>query len=129
MKPERIGELYEDFRKALARLKEAVGVEVSKNSLVVDAAIQRFEFSFELAWKLLRALLLYQGIQANSPRAAIKEGFSAGLIGDGEGWIDMLEDRNRTSHIYDEKEAVKIFDTIRKSHISLLMELERCKLP
>lgn len=129
MKPERIRELHDDFRKALGRLKEAVDADMSQNSLVADAAIQRFEFTFELAWKLLRALLLHQGIQTNAPRSAIKEGFAAGLIRDGEGWIDMIEDRNRTSHVYDEKEAEKIFDKIRKNHINLLRELDQCKLP
>jgi len=72
MKGDRSRQLRDDYRKALGRLKEAVGENLSKGSIVIDGAIQRFEFTFELAWKFLRSLLQFQGIEANSPRSAIK---------------------------------------------------------
>ena len=52
----------------------------------------------------------------------IKESFSEGMITNGEGWIDMLEDCNKTSHIYDEAEALKIYAKIKEAHFSLLEE-------
>lgn len=116
----RIKELYSDFKDALERLEEALSEDLSKGSIVVDGTIQRFEFTFELAWKLAKAILIYNGIEAETPRAAIKEAFRAKLIGDGNGWIDMLEDRNKTSHIYDEKQALKIYKKIKADHLGLL---------
>jgi nucleotidyltransferase substrate binding protein (TIGR01987 family) len=123
MGPERLQELEEDFSKAYARLGEAVREDLGKGSIVIDGVIQRFEFTFELAWKLLRAKLQYNGIMADTPRAAIKEAFKAGMIADGDGWIDMLEDRNRTSHIYNEMAARAIYDKVCKQHYHLLGEL------
>jgi nucleotidyltransferase substrate binding protein (TIGR01987 family) len=123
MGPERLQELNEDFSRAYARLGEAVREDLSKGTIVIDGVIQRFEFTFELAWKLLRAKLQYNGISAETPRAAIKEAFKAGMIVDGDGWIDMLEDRNRTAHLYDEKAAQAIYQKICRRHYLLLGEL------
>ena len=89
--------------------------------LVVDGTIQRFEFAFELAWKLMQAALRAQGLDAASPRAAIKVAFQIGWLPDGEGWIDMLEDRNKTSHLYDETAAQTIYDKIKRQHIDRLL--------
>lgn len=125
MNPERIKELYLDYKKALGRLNEALNEEVSKTSIIVDGTIQRFEFSFELAWKLARAILSYNGIEAEFPRLVIKEAFKTRLIQDGDGWIDMLEDRNRTSHIYDENQALMIYKKIKYSHFKLLKDFEK----
>lgn len=120
MKRVRIRELYGDFAKSLKRLREALSENLSKGSIVVDGTIQRFEFTFELAWKLAKAILEYQGLRASSPRSVIKEAFREKFITDGDGWIDMLEDRNKTSHIYDEKQALKIYQKIKKTHFRLL---------
>lgn len=117
---ERIKEIHLDYKKALERLKEALEEDLSKGNIIVDGTIQRFEFCFELAWKLAKAILDYNGIEVGIPRSVIKEAFKAKLIQDGEGWIDMLEDRNKTSHIYDEKEALRIYKKIKAHHFSLL---------
>lgn len=122
---ERIEEIYLDYKKALERLKEALEEDLSKGNIIVDGTIQRFEFCFELAWKLAKAILNYNGIEVEIPRLVIKEAFKAKLIQDGEGWIDMLEDRNKTSHIYDEKAALKIYNKIKDSHFSLLEDFEK----
>ena len=95
--------LVYDFGKSLIRLREASKEALSKGSIVIDGTIQRFEFTFELSWKLMRLVLQNEGIDTNSPHAAIKEAFRNKLIQDGDAWIDMLEDRNMTSHLYDEK--------------------------
>lgn len=120
MSLERIRQIYADYKRALERLKEALDQDLSLGSIIVDGTIQRFEFTFELAWKLAKLVLNYNGIEAEVPRSVIKEAFGAKFIQDGEGWIDMLEDRNKTSHIYDEKEALKIYKKIKGSHVKLL---------
>ena len=120
MNKERINELYFDFKEALTRLNEALAQDLSFGDIVIDGTMQRFEFTFELAWKLCKAVLTYHGIEAATPRAVIKEGFAAGFLKDGEGWIDMLEDRNKTSHIYDAREALTIYEKIKQKHYSVL---------
>jgi nucleotidyltransferase substrate binding protein (TIGR01987 family) len=50
----------------------------------------------------------------------IKEAFKAKTIKDGQEWINMLEDRNKTSHLYDEKQALKIYEKIKKNHYKIL---------
>jgi nucleotidyltransferase substrate binding protein (TIGR01987 family) len=72
-----------------------------------------------------RVVLQFQGIEAASPRAVIKEAFKIRLIDDGDGWIDMLEDRNKTSHIYDEAQARAIYDKIKESHVGLFLSLDK----
>lgn len=125
MSLERINEIHSDFKKALERLNEALRDDLSKGSIVVDGTIQRFEFTFELAWKLSKAILNHNGVEVETPRLVIKEAFKAKIIQDGQGWIDMLEDRNKTSHIYDEAEALKIYKKIKKSHFKLLRDFNQ----
>ena len=122
MSLEKIKDIHSDFKKALERLKEALNEDLSIGSIVIDATIQRFEFTFELGWKLAKSILNYNGIEAEGPRFVIKEAFQAKLIKDGDAWIDMLEDRNKTSHIYDEKQALKIYKKIKETHFKLLKD-------
>ena len=91
----------QEFSKVVERLAEALAAP--QNDLTRDAVIQRFEFSFELAWKTLKAWLEQQGSAAPNPRAALREAFAQGLIAseeDADAWMLMLEDRNLTSHTY-----------------------------
>lgn len=121
----RTAEILGDYSKALARLAEAAGQDAAGNDIIVDGTIQRFEFTFELGWKLVKSFLGYQGIECRSPRACIKEAFQFGLVQDGDQWISMLEDRNRTSHLYDEQEARSIYEAIRTIYLPLLARLEQ----
>jgi len=65
------------------------------------------------------AMLLHEGIECRSPRSCIKEGYQQGTIRDGDGQIAMLEDRNRTSHLYDEQEAQAVYRAIVGRHVAL----------
>ncbi|WPX09831.1 nucleotidyltransferase substrate binding protein [Caldicellulosiruptor danielii] len=122
---EKIRNKFANFRKALLKLKEAVE-ERSDNPLLYDGAIQRFEFTYELAWKLLKAYLEYQGIVSiSSPRAVFKEAFSVCLIENQEKWLRMIEDRNLTVHTYDECVAKAIFERIKSDYLPLFEELEK----
>lgn len=125
MSKERLYEKLKDFEKASSRLNEAVNLD-AENDIIVDGVIQRFEFTFELSWKLMKIFLEYIGISdIRSPRGAIREAFSYGLIKDGESWIDMLIDRNKTSHIYDEEEARLIYEKITKTYNKLLLDFSK----
>jgi nucleotidyltransferase substrate binding protein (TIGR01987 family) len=107
-----------NLRQALDRLQEALN-EPETNALVIDGTIQRFEFVIELYWKTLRRLLSLNGIQTSTPREAIGESFRAGWIGDETAWLEMLRDRNETSHIYNETMARRIYKRIRRNNAVL----------
>ncbi|WP_457622327.1 nucleotidyltransferase substrate binding protein [Persephonella sp.] len=109
------------FEKALERLEEAANI--AKDELDRDGTIQRFEFAVELLWKTLKAILEYQGIDCYSPRNCIKEAFKANLIDDDEIILDMLEDRNLSSHIYSEATSKEIFTRIKNIYIPYLKRL------
>ena len=123
MSPRRVKERWGDFQNALKRLDEVLKEDLTKSSAIIDGAIQRFEFTFELSWKLMRDVLVFKGIAASSPRDTIKEAFQQGMIKDGNGWIQMLEDRNRSSHVYDEKIIRDIYNELKSVYYRLFVDL------
>jgi len=94
----------DNFSRALARLQEALlnGPE-SLNQLEKEGAVQRFEYTLELAWKTLKDYLEATGVvlTAGTPRHVIKDAFAAQLMPEGQVWIDMIDHRNLLSHTYD----------------------------
>ena len=113
----RFEERKEDLKKATNKLNEALKEEVT--DLEIDGILHRFEFTFELAWKTMKDCLEDQGIvgKIGSPREIIKEAFAAGLIENGEIWMDMMISRNELSHLYDEETSREIFDDIKGKYI------------
>ncbi len=111
---------FEDYCRACEKLQLALTKDISADDLYLDGVIQRFEFCFELSWKLMKAYLSFEGIEANSPRNSIRESFKTGLITEAEDWLDMLEKRNLSSHTYDEETAREIYQHISQKYISLL---------
>lgn len=116
MDSQRLAERIADYTRAVVRLREALARP--KDEFLRDSVIQRFEFSYELAWKLLKLRLEAEGINAATPRQAIQEALQAGFIEDGNLWSDMLRQRNLTSHTYDESLADSVYDWIAASGIS-----------
>ena len=112
-----------DYENALKRLDEALREDLSVNKMAVDGTIQRFEFTFELAWKLAKRVLEYMGVEVKLPRLVIKEAFQKDIIDNGEGWLEMLEDRNKTTHIYDEAQALQIYKNIQEFYYPLFRDL------
>ncbi|RLQ94568.1 nucleotidyltransferase [Falsibacillus albus] len=109
-----------DLERAIKKLHESLERDPAKDDIVIDATIQRFEFTYELSWKIMKAYLEFNGIlEVPSPRKTIREAFKNGLIKEGDGWLKMLEDRNRTPHTYDEAIAVEIYNHIKDIYIHL----------
>ena len=119
---ERIVEKFEDFKSALKRLEEGISIEPDKD-IIMDGAIQRFEFVFELSWKLMREYLKYTGLEINNPRGVIKYAYQNGVIEDGDKWLKMLSDRNMTSHLYNQKMAWEIYQNIKFEYVELFRKL------
>ena len=125
MTAEQIRLKAEDYHRALLRLQTALEKEADLDDMYLDATIQRFEFCFELAWKLMKAVLEYEGIEVNSPHSGIREGWKQGLISDAEAWLDMMEKRNLSSHTYDENVARDIYHEVKEQYITLLEALDQ----
>ena len=104
---------------AVARLGEALS-EDSSNSLYLDATVQRFEFVFELTWKTLKRALEAEGLVCKTPREAFKAAYQAGWLNEEELWLQMLDDRNVTSHTYDEPIASEIYENIKSYYPELV---------
>lgn len=106
------------LKRAFETLKN--GVSRAESDLEKDGVIQRFEYTFEIFWKTLKAILHYLGLECYSPRNCIKEAFRQGLIEDDEIFLDMLEDRNRSSHIYEEDTSEETFRRIKEVYATTL---------
>lgn len=120
----KVKEKLDNYTKAVERLRESLARD-ENDDIVLDGVIQRFEFTYELSWKLLKAYLAYNGIaEVRTPREAFKEAFAAGLIVDGDIWLEMIDDRNLTSHTYDETEARRIFERIKNKYFRELSKLK-----
>ena len=103
---------------AFTRLQQAAGRVV--DDLDRDGVIQRFEFTFELLWKTAKIFLEYEGFRCAGPRSCIKEGVRREILSEGEVILDMLEDRNKTTHIYDEHTAEEIFERIKNKYVPVI---------
>ena len=113
----------DNYRRALSHLQEAAELmdrrELSR--LEKQGVIQAFEFSWELAWKLMKDYLEWQGITGLAgARDATREAFRQGLLSDGEVWMAMLQDRNRTAHTYNESTMLALLEGIQSRYVSEL---------
>ena len=118
---ERLRERVELAGKALETLKELAGLG-SPSAVERDAAIQRFEYTFEAVWKLAqRHLRIQEGIEVGSPKASIRRSRDVGLLSDreAEAALAMADDRNQTVHTYNEAVAVAIFGRL-SGHLRVL---------
>jgi nucleotidyltransferase substrate binding protein (TIGR01987 family) len=112
---------FHNFSKALSQLAEAVELagqrELSK--LEKQGMIQAFEFTHELAWNTLKDFLENRGAQnLYGSKDATREAFKAGLIENGEIWMDMIKSRNQTTHIYDEALVTEIVNVIINDYLT-----------
>jgi len=111
-----------NYSKALASLTAAVQLAEQRDlsDLEKQGLIQAFEFTHELAWNVLKDYFYYQGTSnITGSRDATREAFSKGLIADGEGWMEMIMSRNRTSHTYNQAVADEIASRITQGYFPL----------
>ena len=104
--------LLDQFKKSLKTLHEVL--KQAENVYVRDSTIQRFEYTYELAWKSVKVLLRNRGLIIKSPYEAFKEAFVQGVIEYDQLWIKMIEVRNSTSHAYKENLAILAYKIIPK---------------
>lgn len=114
--------LLGDLRRAVTRLSGALAQQ--ENEFIRDAAIQRFEFSFELAWKAIQAVARLEGQDCTSPRTAFSTAWRNGWVDDEAHWLDMLDDRNKTSHTYRDAMAKEVFSRLPEHTLQLTRLVE-----
>ena len=131
---------FSNYCKALFKLEQAIGyiklnvvdvkgsiLENEDLSLILDeiikeGLIQRFEYTHELAWNVMKDYADYQGNNTlGGSRDATREALQLKLIENGEIWMDMIQSRNKTTHSYNESTADEIYGKIIKEYFSLFM--------
>ncbi|MGV2333191.1 MAG UNVERIFIED_CONTAM: nucleotidyltransferase substrate binding protein [Planctomycetaceae bacterium] len=117
---EKLVQKFTYLEKALLQLEIIINDKVTAHRAEIDASIQRFEFCFELFWKTLKLILEIQGISCSFPKEVLKSAYQGKLIDDEKIWLNMLHDRNKTSHIYDEQEADRIYGEIKNIYFNTL---------
>ena len=124
--------VFDRLERAFRRLNEALA-RPDDDTLALDASIQRFEFTIELFWKVMKRLLAREGVRTATPRETLERAFQAGWLNDEATWLEMLRARNETSHAYDEELALRIRAKVRAHLPELTRVLEtlrgRCHQP
>ena len=115
---------FENFERGFVLLNSALeGRTLDQLSqLEQEGVIQRFEYTFELAWKTLKDYLENAGVTLDqiTPRSVIKAAFAAKLIDDGQAWIDMLTHRNLMSHTYDCTKFQEVVAALKDRYLAKL---------
>lgn len=119
---EMISDKLNNFSKDLFKLKE--GLKETGYALSLDGTLQRFEFTFEMAWKAMKKFLLIEGCESSSPRDCVKKAFQSGYILNETAWLDIMKDRNLSSYLYDEKRAENIYNKVKNEYVKEFEELE-----
>lgn len=122
---------FSNYRKALIQLGKAVNIvsavsnsSSDQNDLLAEGLIQRYEYTHELAWKVMKDYEEYQGItDIMGSRDAIRVALRAGILDD-DRWMDNISDRNLTSHNYDDETAKHIVNNIINVYYPLFVKFE-----
>lgn len=117
-----------NYARALAQLNAAVELARQRplSDLERQGLIKAFEFTYELAWNVMKDYFDYQGNPGiTGSRDAVRESFNRGLITNGEGWMEMIKSRNKTSHTYNKDVAEEICSRVVDTYYGLFMAFLR----
>lgn len=118
---------FQNYQKALQQLCKAVELSNQRplSDLEKQGLIQAFEFTHELAWSVMKDFFSYQGITSiMGSRDATREAFQKNLVTDGEGWMEMIQSRNQTSHTYNQNVADEIVERVISHYHGLFLAFE-----
>ena len=116
---------FANFNRAFLLLREAMENDLpSLSQLEKEGIIQRFEYTFELAWKVLKDKMENDGLVLDkiSPKAVVKEAYAAKYINNAETWLKMIGDRNLMSHTYDFVKFEAVIQSIASDYLPMLEE-------
>ncbi|MBU0474521.1 MAG: nucleotidyltransferase substrate binding protein [Bacteroidetes bacterium] len=119
---------YNNFSKAFSLLKEIIESNediTTLEAIVKEGIVQRFEYTFELAWKTLKDKMIEDGLLIDkiSPKYVFKLAFQSKYIEDVDLWIAMTNDRNLMSHTYDFSTFDNVLVKLQKDYYPLIKEL------
>ena len=119
---------YDSYCKACKRVLQVTESERQPDELTeleMEGLIQRFEYTFELGWKVLQDLLKYKGYEfVQGPNGTLQKAFEDNMITDHDGWRRMAKARVTTSHTYNEGDAIEIVRKIYEEYSLLLKQLD-----
>ena len=118
---------FNNYKKAISKLGEAVQLDAERplGELEKQGIIQTFEYTHELAWKVMQDFFIYQGnTKIIGPKDATRQAFSVDLITDGEHWMEMIKNRNISSHTYNEEISEEIYKNIVESFYPLFVAFQ-----
>ena len=119
---------YDSFHRANKRILDITESGIQPDSLSeleMEGLIQRFEYTFELGWKVLQDFLKFKGYEfVQGPNGTLKQAFEDGLISDHDGWRRMAKARVTTSHTYNDGDAIQIARKIYEEYSLLLKQLD-----
>lgn len=134
---------FSNYNKALRKLTQAVDfirqtlmnedgsfvegeLDNVLDEIIKEGLIQRFEYTHELAWNVMKDYATYQGNSTvGGSRDATREAFQMQLIRDGKVWMDMIGSRNKTSHTYNESTAVEIYLKILQAYYPAFLDFQK----
>ena len=119
---------FHNYQKALATLTNAVELTATRSlsDLEKQGMIKCFEFTFEMAWNVMKDYLEEQGIiDIIGSKNAVRHAFNKGLIEDGQVWMNMIKDRNLASHTYDKETADDLANAIKNIYYNQFTEFEK----
>ena len=117
---------FSNYKKALQQLGDAVALSENRelSDLEKQGMIQAFEYTHELAWTTLKNFLEYKGQKdIYGSKDASRKAFKLSIIEDGEGWMSMIQSRNKTSHTYNRETAEEIVTAVTMSYYKLFISL------
>lgn len=120
---------YDNYHRACLRVQEVTnGYRLTEelNELEREGLVQRFEYTFELAWKVLQDLMTFKGYEfVKGPNGTLQQALEDGIITDHDGWRAMAKARTLTTHTYDEEDILGIVSDIYEVYAPLLSELDQ----
>ena len=114
---------FQNFERAFQQLTAAVVRLDELSDLEKEGLIQRFEYTFELAWKTLKDYLESQDVIAKFPRDVVRQSFHYELIVDGDIWMDMLEKRNLIADTYNEENFRTAIESIGQNYYPAILQV------
>lgn len=121
---------FANYQKALKKLIEGIELldgeplDQDLNDIVNEGLIQRFEFTHELAWNVMKDYATFQGVnEIRGSRDAIRYALKQNLISDSQ-WMETINARNLTSHDYNQDTANDVADKIKNCYVKLFLDFE-----
>lgn len=118
---------FDSYSRALGLLRGGVtqANAAGLSELEQEGLVQRFEYTWELAWKLLKDYLEAEGVvlETVTPRATVRAALGAQLIRDGDAWMRALDARNAMSHTYDPRGFERVVQDLRAEYLGLFEAL------